>query len=149
MIGQQPDGVQAEIGENLRADSDFMLRRRLRHIAVVADDPAVLGAQSQPCLMQVNEHARALLDDALAASRAPSPGNRIATDPSQIAVGAMGMHADQHVLLAGDIAVDQSQVGFGADLARIENGAELAELGGDAAFGLAVNIVFVAADDSG
>src|ERR1700761_8593907 len=109
VIGQQADRVEAKVGENLGADAHFMLRWGLREIAVVTDELAIFDTQAEGGLMQVDEHALTLLDDALQGI----VNHRPAIAPcrtQQVAVRAMGVHANEHVLLAGDIAANQREV---------------------------------------
>ena len=53
--------MQAEIREDLGADTYFMLRGRLGQIAIMADQFAVLRTQPEARLMQIDEHPRAFL----------------------------------------------------------------------------------------
>src|SRR5271154_585431 len=57
MVGQQADGVEAQIRENLRAQSAFMLGLLLAVGCAVSR----VVSKSRAALMQVDQHARALL----------------------------------------------------------------------------------------
>ena len=59
------------------------------------------------------------------------------------------MHAHQNLLVIRNIAEDQREMRLGADLTRIENGAEFAEFRRDATRGSAVNVALVAAAGGG
>ena len=148
VICQQADGVQAEIRKDLGADSNFMLRGRVGEItvmaeaAVMSDDLAMLRMQAESCLVQIYEYTGALFDDPF--ERAAHHLLTIAADrPEQVAVGAMRVHANEHVLTIRHLAVNQSHVRLRADLTRIEDGAEVAELGCNAAFGAPMDVVFM------
>src|SRR5579871_759261 len=59
MVCQKPDGLQTEIGQDLGANSAFVLELALpvgcRQTAVIAD--------ARPILVEINQHACAFLDD--------------------------------------------------------------------------------------
>src|SRR6516165_2538414 len=109
MIGEQADGMEAEIGEYLGAQAVLVLELALavltlevHEIAAVADHLPVLDAEAGTGLVQVDEHALSLLGDgaqrilhqlaALALARAEN-----------VAEDAPRMHADQHAFLPGNI----------------------------------------------
>jgi len=52
VVGQQPNRSEAEVGENLRADSGFMLRR------CVPFAGHIVRAHSEAGLMQIHQHSR-------------------------------------------------------------------------------------------
>src|SRR5580692_6923349 len=59
MIGQQPDGSEAEIGQDLRADAGFLLRPRFTFTG------RIMLARAGSGLVQIHQHARAFLRDPL------------------------------------------------------------------------------------
>ena len=66
-------------------------------------------AESRAGLMQVDQHARAFFGDPL--ERAANQQMAIAIRGAEhIAIDAAGMHANQHVGLAGDLAAHQRQM---------------------------------------
>lgn len=64
VVRQEADGVEAEIRQDLGSESDFVLERRLWHVAVVAEDVAVGGAESLAGGVEVDERANAFFSDA-------------------------------------------------------------------------------------
>ena len=69
MVGQQPDGVQSQVGEDLGADAVLVLELPLAGFALVVHEFAAVGyqprlaagialdAETGTALMQVNQHA--------------------------------------------------------------------------------------------
>src|SRR5215472_13434034 len=140
VIGQQPNGVQPEVAQDLSADPTLMLQAPLP----VGRSRVGVVAKPRPGLMEVHEHARSLFGNPLerTANHAMAIAGYRAED---IAVNAVGMHTHEHVFAAGEFAVDECQMPLGRRLAigndggRIHDGLEIAEFSAQAAFRLALN----------
>ena len=77
VIGQQANGVEAEIGKNLRADAVLVLKLPLAGFAPVVHELAgmrqharpaigrILGAEARPGFVQIDQHAVAFEGDGL------------------------------------------------------------------------------------
>ena len=129
MVGEQANGVQAEIGENLRAQAAFVLRLFL----AVGRSIGGMIAKTRSSLMQVHQHARSFLGDALHGAANQQMAFAIGGS-EDIAIDAMGVHANQHVRLSGNLAVHQSQMALWHDGAGVDHGLEIAEFGVQTAF---------------
>ena len=140
--------MQAEVGKNLGANTNFLLRRRLTHVAIVADQLAIFQVQSEGGLMQVNEHALTFIHNSAEGianySLAVAPGRT-----EQVPISAMRVHANQHVLFARHVAMNQREMRFRSNVARIEYGSKVSRRRRDAPFTAAVNVLLVSETSSG
>src|SRR5262249_28090242 len=131
-----------EIGENLRTDSDFLLQRPLREMRIVAGNNTVFRPQAWTRLMQVNEDTLTGFRDT--PERVAHEGGAIAPrGPEEIPICTVRVHPHEHICLAGDVSTNQNSVRFRADVARIDNGPEITELGRYRSLGAAMNVLFV------
>ena len=139
VVGEDADAGQAEVAEDLGADAVVAQVGRQPELDVGVDRVEALllelvGAQlvqqadAAALLGEVEQHAPALLLDrrqrrlellaAVAAQRV-----------EDVAGEALGVDADQHVLGAGDLALDHRDVVLVVHQRAVADGGELAELG--------------------
>src|ERR1035437_2080698 len=113
MVGQQADAGQPQVGKNLCPDSRLMLGLLV----------LVVMAVSETGLMQVNENTLAFFGNTV--ERGLGHFAAVAADRSEdVSIRAAGVHADEHILFAGDVAANQSQMALIIERADVLNGFE-------------------------
>ena len=107
MVRQQPDGMQPQVAQNLRADAVLVLQLPLPGLTLVVHELAAvrhqarfaprlpLDAEARTGFVQVNQHAAALLRDR-PQRIAHQPAALAVVRSEHVAVQAPRMHAHQH-----------------------------------------------------
>ena len=133
VIGEQADGMQAQVREDLRADAVLVLHAPLAGFAAVGGGIAAVGgdarlaarppldAEPGPGFVEVDQHARAFAGDG---------SQRIVDQPPAAAGGgvehvaehAARVHTHQHTLFAGHLAPHQRDVVPGVEMAGVNDG---------------------------